>query len=242
VFKSAYTYDMTSLTKAAHRVGALTLWDLSHSAGSFPVQLAQSNADLAVGCTYKYLNGGPGSPAFLFVRKDLHEEISNPLSGWVGQEQPFQFDLQYHPAHGIKRFLTGTPPVLSIAAIEPGVDLLLEAGMDRLRAKSIAQTDYLTQLWNSQLAPRGYLLNSPRDPARRGSHISLGHAHGWAIDQVLIEECNVLPDFRAPNNIRLGIAPLYTTYTEIFQAVQCMVQAVDQGLYQKYHRNAWAVT
>ena len=242
VFKSAYTYDMATMTKAAHRVGALTLWDLSHSAGSFPVQLAESNADLAVGCTYKYLNGGPGAPAFLFVRKDLQEEIINPLSGWVGQKKPFQFELQYHPANGIKRFLTGTPPVLSIAAIEPGVDLLLEAGMDRLRAKSIAQTEYLIQLWTSQLAPRGYLLNSPREPARRGSHISLGHAHGWAIDQVLIEECNVLPDFRAPDNIRLGIAPLYTTYTEIFQAVQCMAQAVDRGLYKKYRRIAPDVT
>jgi kynureninase len=142
----------------------------------------------------------------------------------------------------VTRYLTGTPPVLSIAAIEPGVDLLLEAGMDRLRAKSVAQTQYLVQLWESELAPRGYVLNSPRDASRRGSHISLGHVHGWAIDQALIEECRVLPDFRAPDNIRLGIAPIYTSYTEIFQAVRFMAQVVDRGLYKNYRQSSRPVT
>jgi kynureninase len=242
VFKSAYTYHMAQLTDAAHRMGALTLWDLSHSAGSYPVLLTGSKADLAVGCTYKHLNGGPGAPAFLYVRKDLQGEIANPLSGWAGQNNPFQFNLDYQPVDDVTRYLTGTPPVLSIAAIEPGVDLLLEAGMDRLRAKSVAQTQYLVQLWESELAPRGYVLNSPRDASRRGSHISLGHVHGWAIDQALIEECRVLPDFRAPDNIRLGIAPIYTSYTEIFQAVRFMAQVVDRGLYKNYRQSSRPVT
>ncbi|MEZ4659857.1 MAG: aminotransferase class V-fold PLP-dependent enzyme [Caldilineaceae bacterium] len=141
VFKSAYTYDMAAITELAHAVGALTLWDLSHSAGSAqPVALNRAHADLAVGCCYKYLNRGPGLPTFMYVRRDLQEDLRNPISGWMGQQNMFNFDLTYAPAPGLQRFFSGTPPVLSIAAIEPGVDLLLEAGMDRLRAKSVQQT------------------------------------------------------------------------------------------------------
>ncbi len=234
VFKSGYTYDMEAVTALAHAAGALTLWDLSHSAGSVPVPLNTARADLAVGCTYKYLNGGPGSPAFLYVRTDLQSEIESPITGWIGQAAPFDFGLDYVPAVSLRRMLTGTPSILSIAAIEPGVDLLLEAGLDRLRKKSLAQTDYLIQLWETELAPRGYLLHSPVDAAQRGSHISLAHPEGLGIDLALIHEMHVLPDFRPPDNIRLGIAPIYTTFTEIHTAVARLAEIVDTRLYEKY--------
>ncbi len=242
VFKSAFTYDMKEITAKAHRAGAMVLWDLSHSAGSVPVELNAANADLAVGCTYKYLNGGPGSPAFLYIRRDLQEKMKNPITGWVGQKAPFDFGLQYEPARGLSRFLTGTPPILSIKAIEPGVDLLLEAGMDRLRAKSVHQTEYLIALWEATLAPLRFTMNTPPDPARRGSHVSLGHPEGWRIDQVLIKEMNVLPDFRKPDNIRLGIAPLYTSFMDIHNAVMRIREVVTERLYEKYSIDSLTVT
>lgn len=242
VFKSAYTYDMAALTAHAHQMGALILWDLSHSAGSVIVDLNGADADLAVGCTYKYLNGGPGAPAFLYVRKDLQDELTNPISGWFGQQNAFAFGLDYEPAPGIHRFLTGTPPILSIAPIETGVDLLLEAGVARLREKSVRQTAYLVGLWREWLAPLGFTMNSPADPAWRGSHISLGHPDAWRIDQALIEEMNVLPDFRKPDNIRLGITPLYTTFSEIHEAVRRMKRVVEARLYEKYDAGVGGVT
>jgi kynureninase len=220
----------------------LTLWDLSHSAGSVPVGLAAAGADLAVGCTYKYLNGGPGAPAFLYIRKDLQDEIRNPIAGWIGQDRPFEFGLDYQPAPGLRRMLTGTPTILSIAAIEPGVDLLLEAGLDALRRKSLAQTDFLIDLWEAELAPRGYSLKSPRDHAVRGSHISIAHPEAWGIDQALIEELGAIPDFRAPDNLRLGIAPIYTSYEEIYRVVEAMARIVDERLYERYSRAAVEVT
>ncbi len=206
VFKSSYTYDMTEITQMAHRAGAIMLWDLSHSVGSVPANLRDADVDLAVGCTYKYLNGGPGSPAFLYVRRDWQDHLDNPITGWMGHQDMFDFDLSFRPAAGMRRFLTGTPPILSIQAIESGVDLLLEAGIQRLRAKSMQQTEYLIYLWQEILAPLGFSLNTPRDARSRGSHVSIGHPEGWRIDQALIEEMRVLPDFRKPDNIRLGIA------------------------------------
>ncbi len=242
VFKSGYRYDMAAITAAAHRAGAMVLWDLSHSAGSVPVDLNSANADLAVGCTYKYLNGGPGAPAFLYIRRDWQKKLTNPLSGWMGQRNLFDFDLDYAPEVGIRRFLTGTPPVLSLAAIEPGVDLLLEAGMDAVHTKSVRQTEYLRRLWQAVLAPQGFYLNSPRDPEQRGSHISLGHEEGWRINQALIQEMQVLPDFRQPDNIRLGIAPLYTTYEEVWTAVSRLHTITSQRLYEKYSHTRQTVT
>ncbi|MEZ4771034.1 MAG: kynureninase [Caldilineales bacterium] len=236
VFKSGYLYDMAALTEAAHAAGALVLWDLSHAVGSVPVDLNGSAADLAIGCTYKYLNGGPGAPAFLYARRDLQDQLFNPISGWWSQGQPFAFGLDYHPVSGIRRFLTGTQPMLSTALIEPAVDLLLEAGIDALRAKSLRQTEYLIALWEALLAPLGYTLNSPRDPARRGSHVSLGHVEGLRIDLALIEEMKVLPDFRAPDNIRLGIAPLYTSFADIHETVRRLAEVVTNELHKKYDR------
>lgn len=242
VFKSGYVYDMAALSAAAREAGALTLWDLSHSVGSVPVDLHAAGADLAVGCCYKYLNGGPGAPAFLYVRRELQERLLNPIAGWMGQRDLFAFELGYKPAAGIRRFLSGTPPVISLALIEPGVDLLLEAGMERLRAKSAAQSEYLIGLADQLLAPFGFRVNSPREVARRGSHVSLGHSQGLGVDLALIREGKVLPDFRAPDNIRLGIAPIYNTFSEIHTAVLRMKEIVEQGRHEPYMREAPTVT
>jgi len=241
-FKSGYLYDMVALTRAAHEVGALVLWDLSHSAGAVPVDLEAARADLAVGCSYKYLNGGPGAPAFLYVRRDLQESLTNPLPGWMGQLNPFAFELSYQPVADVRRFLTGTPPILSLLMIEPGVDLLLEAGMRRVREKSIRQTGYLIELWRQLLAPLGFSLNSPENAPRRGSHVSLGHSEGLGIDLALIREMKVIPDFRQPDNIRLGIAPLYISFSDIQQAVWRLHEVVERGLHRRYLGNAPVVT
>jgi kynureninase len=242
VFKSAYTYDMAAITEVAHCKGALVLWDLSHAAGSVEVNLQRAHTDLAIGCTYKYLNGGPGAPAFLYVRQDLQELLRNPIQGWMGQANMFNFGLEYERAPGLPHFLTGTPPVLATLAIEPGVDLLLEAGMARLRAKSAQQTEYFIALWATELAPLGFTLNTPRDAAVRGSHISLGHEDAWRIDQALINDLGVLPDFRKPDNIRFGITPLYTSFTEIYEAVMRTKQVVTEQLYLNYSLENTKVT
>ena len=242
VFKSGFLYDMAAVTALAHQVGALALWDLSHSAGAVPVDLDGSGADLAVGCGYKYLNGGPGAPAFLYVRRELQEELQNPLAGWFGRDDPFGFALEYEPAAGVRRFLTGTPPVLSLALIEPGVELLLEAGIARVREKSLAQTEYLIRRWEERLALLGYRLASPREGARRGSHVSLAHPEGWRINRALIDRLGVIPDFRAPDVIRLGICPLYTTYAELERAVEALHTAVADRLYEEFPSQRSAVT
>jgi kynureninase len=233
-FKSGYVYDMGAITEMAHRAGALMLWDLCHSAGAMPLALNEANVDLAVGCTYKYLNGGPGAPAFLYARRDLQEELLSPIWGWFGQKAQFDMKLDYEPGPGLQRFLAGTPTMLSLAAVEPGVDLLLEAGMDRLRAKSVQQTEYLIALWGALLQPLGVTLNSLRDSNRRGSHVSLGHPEGLRIDRALIEDMNVIPDFRYPDNIRLGIAPIYTSFADLHEAVMRLRRVIVERLYEKY--------
>ena len=242
VFKSAYTYDMAAMTELAHCKGALVLWDLSHAAGSVAVNLGRAHTDLAIGCTYKYLNGGPGAPAFLYVRSDLQPLLTNPIQGWMGQANMFNFGLDYERGPGLAHFLTGTPPVLSTLAIEPGIDLLLEAGIDRVRAKSLQQTAFMIDLWEQELAGLGFTLNTPLDPAVRGSHISLGHPDAWRIDQALINELGVLPDFRAPHNIRFGITPLYTSFEDIYAAVIRIKRAVTEKLYLQYSQENLKVT
>jgi kynureninase len=241
-FKSSFVYDLDEVTALAHRAGAWMLWDVCHSAGAMPLALAAAETDLAVGCGYKYLNGGPGAPAFLYVRPDLQERLRNPIQGWLGHGAPFDFDSVYVPAPGIQRFLSGTPPVLSLAALEPGLDLLLEAGLDRLRAKSVALTELLIARWETELAPLGYALSSPRESARRGSHVSLGHPEGWRINRALLEELRLIGDFRAPDNIRLGVAPLYTTFAEVDEAVGRLARAVRDRLYEKYPADRPAIT
>lgn len=241
-FKSGALHDMPRLTEAAHRVGALALWDLSHSAGAVPVDLKGCRADLAVGCTYKYLNGGPGAPAFLFVRRELQDSLESTIQGWLGHAAPFEFDPDYRPAPGIRRFRDGTPPILSMLAAEAGIDLLLEAGMDQVRAKSIALTEFLIEIWEARLAPLGVALASPRDSNLRGSHVSLRHPDGLAIDQALIEEKGVIPDFRAPDNIRFGVAPLYNSFSEVAEAMLKFEAVLASESYKRFRGRSVSVT
>jgi kynureninase len=237
-FKSAFMYDMEQVTDLAHQVGALSLWDLSHSVGAVPLQLDAWGVDLAVGCTYKYLNGGPGAPAFLYVRKDLQSKLVPPIWGWFAAQSPFDFELDFRPAEDISRFRIGTPPMLSMKAIEPAVAIHLEAGIDRLRRKSIHQTEYLIFLAREWLLQLGFSLGSPDDPSQRGSHVSLRHPEAYRINRAMIESpppaMRVIPDFRTPDNIRLGIAPIYTQFAEIYTAMDRMREIVDKNIYLDY--------
>ncbi len=241
-FKSGFLYDMAAVTERAHQAGALILWDLSHSAGAVPMELDCWGVDLAVGCTYKYLNGGPGAPAFLYVRRDLQEEGRSPIWGWFGQRSPFEFDLDYEPGEGIARYLVGTPPILSLLAMESALELALEAGVEQIRQKSVLLTSYLVYLADTVLAPLGFALGSPRDPARRGSHVSIRHADGYRINRALIEEMEVLPDFREPDNIRLGLAPLYTSFADVWEGVDRIRRLVEEERYQRYPAQRLQVT
>jgi kynureninase len=245
-FKSAFMYDMAKVTETAHQAGALMLWDLSHSVGAVPLHLGGCNVDLAVGCTYKYLNGGPGAPAFLYVRRDLQERLNQPMWGWFAAADPFAFDLDFKPAQDISRYRVGTPPMLSMKAVEPALDLILEAGITRLRAKSVQQTRYLVDLADQWLQPLGFTLGSPRQAEMRGSHVSLRHPEAYRINRALIESpapaVRVIPDFREPDNIRLGIAPLYTTFTEIHRALDRMRVIVEDKIYEQYSSERLAVT
>jgi len=233
---------MAAVTGMAQRKGALVLWDLCHSVGALPIELDACNADFAIGCTYKYLNGGPGSPAFLYVRKELQEKVTSPMWGWWGQKSPFAFDLDYTPAPGIARFLAGSQPILSMLALDAALDPLLEAGMDRLRRKSVLLTGYLIYLADTLLAPLGFTLGSPRTSERRGSHVSIRHPEGYRINRALIDEMNVIPDFREPDNIRLGLAPLYTTFGEVWEGVERIRRVVEEKRYEKYPKERLTVT
>jgi len=245
-FKSSFRYSMKEITSLVREKGAMILWDLSHSIGAVPGELNESNADLAVGCTYKYLNGGPGSPAFLYVRKDLQDKLSSPIWGWFGEKNPFDFALKYRPGEGIRRFLTGTPPILSLKAIEPTLDMMNEIGMHRIRKKSVSQSEFLLRLAEEFLRPLGFQPGSPVDPEMRGSHLSLRHSEAYRICKALIDPDSgnavVIPDFREPDNIRLGITPLYTTYTDLFMAVREIRNIVKDKLFLKYSSEREQVT
>jgi len=234
VFKSGYLYGMQRITELAHAKGALVLWDLSHSVGSVPVRLDDCNADLAIGCTYKYLNGGPGAPGFLYVNKKIQDKLTSPIWGWWGQKNPFDFHLDYKPAPGAQRFMVGTQPMISLLTMEAALEPTLNAGMDAIREKSILMTDYASYLTETWLAPLGFSLGSPADSAIRGSHISIRHADGYRINCALIEEMNVIPDFRAPDNIRLGFAPLYTSFTEIREGFDRIKRVMEEKRYDNY--------
>ncbi len=238
VFKSAYKYNMEKINDLAHKKGALVLWDLSHSAGAVPVNLNESGADMAVGCTYKYLNGGPGAPAFLYVRKDLQEKLSNPIWAWFSHQKPFDFTLDYTAKNDIQRFAAGTPSVLSLAAIEAGLDVMIEAGMQNLREKSIAQSSFLIELVQNLLEPLGFIIASPLNVDERGSHISIQHQEGYRINRAMIEPVDgspsIIPDFRPPNNIRLGISPLYNTFEELFLTVIRIKKIVETKEFERF--------
>ena len=242
VFKSGYMYDMQRITELAHKKGALVLWDLSHSVGSVPVHLDECSADFAIGCTYKYLNGGPGAPAFLYVNKNIQEKLSSPIWGWWGQKNPFDFDLDYTPAPGAQRFLVGTQPMISLLTMEAALEPMIQAGIDSLRAKSILMTDYASFLTESWLVPFGFSLGSPVDSAIRGSHISIRHPEGYRINRTLIEEMNVIPDFRAPDNLRLGFAPLYLSFADVWEGFDRIKRVMEEKRYERYPKQKLAVT
>ena len=228
-YRSGALADLPAITTAVHRAGALMLWDLSHSAGALPVGLAEHDVDLAVGCTYKYLNAGPGAPAYLYVRSDLQEVLRSPIQGWFGQRDQFAMGPSYDPTPGIERFLAGTPPIVGLAAVAASAELVLEAGVSALHDKATALTELTVELHDERLAPLGFRLNTPRDPARRGGHVSLGHDDGWRICRALIERAQVVPDFRPPDTIRLGFAPLYSRSVDVWDAVDRLARLVERG-------------
>ena len=241
-FNSGFMFDGAAVTKAAHDAGALMLWDLSHAAGAVEVNLNDWGVDLAVGCCYKYLNGGPGAPAYLYVKEELQDKLVNPIRGWMGHKDLFAFDPMYIPAPGLDRFQIGTPPIVALAAIEPGLDLVIEAGIPRLREKALNQSAFLIRLFEEWLMPLGATLNSPENPNERGSHISIGHPSAWRITQALIDIHKVIPDFRTPDSVRFGITPLYTTYTEIVVAMMAFKEVLEKRQYEAYPATRRGVT
>lgn len=245
-FKSSFMYDMKSVTNMVHKSNALIVWDLSHSVGAVPINLNKCGVDMAVGCTYKYLNGGPGAPAFLYVRKDLQEKLCNPIWAWFSHESPFSFSLNYEAAIGINRFATGTPSVLSLSAIEPGLDITLEAGIEKIRKKSIHQSSFMLEIINNLLLPIGFTIASPLQSDQRGSHISIQHPEAYRISQAMIDPKDnskvIIPDFRPPNNIRLGIAALYNSFLEIYETVIRIQTIVKNELFQEYNMKRKQVT
>ncbi len=226
-YRTGRVHDMTAITAAAHRAGALMLWDLCHSAGAMVVELDRCDADFAVGCGYKYLNGGPGAPAFLYVAERLHGEVKPPLSGWMGHAAPFAFDRDYRPAPGIARHLCGTPPILSMACLDAALDVMLEADMAEIRRKSLALSDAFIALVEQQCGGLGLAIDAP-PAAQRGSQVSLTCEHAYPVMQALIA-AGVIGDFRTPDIMRFGLAPLYLRHVDIWDAVAVLKEIMQTG-------------
>jgi kynureninase len=237
-YRSAAFYEMRAVNDAAHAAGVLTVWDLSHSAGAIALDLDGTGCDLAVGCGYKYLNGGPGAPAFIYVAEGLQDELHSPLQGWMGHAEPFAFDDGYRPAPGIVRFLTGTPSILAMAAVGAGLSTFDGIAMRDVEAKSRA----LSQLFVDEVEARcgsEVELASPRDPARRGSHLVFAHEHGYAVMQALIAR-GVIGDFRAPDLMRFGFAPLYNRFSEVVRAAEILADILASRKWDqpRFHERA----
>lgn len=224
-YRTGYLHDMAAVNQQAHAQGALIIWDLCHSIGAVPIDLNGSNSDFAIGCTYKYLNGGPGSPAMLWVHSRYQTAFNQPLSGWWGHAQPFAMDVSYTPADNVRRYLCGTQPMVSMSLVECGVDIFLQTDMQALRQKSLRLTDVLIELLEQECAGYDLTLITPREHLHRGSHISVRHPHGYAIVQALIAR-GVIGDYREPEVIRLGVTPLYLSFGDIWQAVQHLKQVL----------------
>ncbi|MBX3091526.1 MAG: kynureninase [Cryobacterium sp.] len=213
-YRSGYLADAPRITQIAHDAGALVLWDLCHSVGSVPVELDEWGVDLAAGCTYKYLNGGPGSPAFGYVRAEHQATFRQPIQGWMGTAEPFVMGPEYEPHDGIRRFLSGTPPVIGMLAIQDMLELIADAGMNAIRDKSERLTAFVLELIDEKLVPRGVAVSSPRDPARRGSHVTIDHPSFAEVNARLWAQ-GIIPDFRRPHGLRLGLSPLTTSFEEV---------------------------
>jgi len=223
---------MERLTRQAHEAGALVLWDLAHSAGAVPLSLDAHRADLAVGCGYKYLNGGPGAPAFLYVAERHQSTLEQPLTGWMGHANPFGFDPDYRPAPGMERFLCGTPAVLAMRALDAALDVWAGLDMRQVRDKSVALTELFISLVEGSAVLGGLRLASPRDPGVRGSQVSFAHPEGYAIMQALID-AGVIGDFREPDLMRFGFTPLYTRFVDVFDAVAALECIVADGVFRE---------
>ncbi len=230
-YKSGELRDMAALTRKAHEHGALVIWDLCHTAGALPVDLDGAKADFAVGCTYKYLNGGPGAPAFVYAAARHHGAISQPLSGWWGHARPFAFEKHYAAGEGIRRFLCGTQPILSLRALKGALDIWDEVDIAALREKSLGLTDLFIALVEEKCAAYGLELESPRERKKRGSQVSFRHPHAYEIMQALIAR-GVIGDFRAPSTMRFGFTPLYLRYADVWQAVVILEEILRTGAWQ----------
>ena len=229
-YRTGYQHDMAALTRHAHQNGALIVWDLAHSAGAVPVDLHADGADLAVGCTYKYLNGGPGSPAFIWVPQRHQAQFQHPLTGWWSHAQPFAMSHGFAPTDGIGRALCGTQPIVSLAMVECGLEVFEQTGMDAIRAKSLALTDLFIDLVQARCGAHPLGLVTPRDHARRGSQVSFTHPHGFAVMAALIAR-GVIGDYREPAIMRFGFTPLYTSFTDVWDAVEILRQILDDQAY-----------
>ncbi len=229
-YRSSAISDVAGITRAAHDAGALVLWDLCHSVGSVPIALDADGVDLAVGCTYKYLNAGPGAPAFLYVRRELQATLRQPIWGWFGQRDQFAMGAAYDPVPTIDRFATGTPNIVGLTSVEAGVTMMAAAGIDALRAKGIALTSYLIQLCDAWLVPLGFELASPRDANLRGSHVSLRHRAAFQLCRALIDD-HVVPDYREPDLIRCGLAALTTSFADVHEAMRRLRELTTSGRY-----------
>ncbi|HET6651710.1 MAG TPA: kynureninase [Nocardioides sp.] len=233
-FRSGALYDMAALTAATHEVGAVVEWDLCHSAGAVPVDLVAVDADFAVGCTYKYLNGGPGSPAFAYVAARHHDDLAQPITGWMGHAHPFEMERDHRPADGIRRMASGTPPVLALSALDAALDVFGDVDMTALRQVSVSLTDYFIALVDARLGDT-FKIITPRDSAVRGSQVSLAHPDAYGVVQALIAR-GVVGDFRTPDVARFGFAPLYVTHVDVWDAVDRLVavMAADEHLHPSY--------
>jgi kynureninase len=225
-YRSGALADMAAINPLA-----TVIWDLSHSAGVVPVELEANGIRYAVGCTYKYLNAGPGAAGYLYIREP--DDLRSPIQGWFGQDDQFAMERPYQPASGITRFMAGTPSILVLAAVEEAVRITAEAGIRAIREKSIAQTEFLIELHDAWLAPLGFEVGTPRDAGRRGSHVAFNHPEAWPICRALIERADVIPDFRGPNTVRLGIAPLYTRFVDVWDAMDRLRDQVARGIHHE---------
>jgi kynureninase len=230
-YRTGARHDMAHISRQAHAAGALVLWDLSHSAGAMRLDLGAAGADLAVGCGYKYLNGGPGAPAWLYVAARLQADLVSPLTGWMGHAAPFDFDGDYRPADGVERFLAGTPPILSMLALECGVDLFAGVDLAAVEAKAQRLADLFIARVEDRCAGHGLMLVTPRDPAARGSQVSFAQPHAYEIMQALIAR-GVIGDFRAPDILRCGFTPLYLGYEDVWRAVDVLAEVLETGAWR----------
>jgi kynureninase len=230
-YRSGAMFDVASVTRAAHDAGALMLWDLCHTVGAVPVDLSAVDADFGVGCTYKYLNGGPGSPAFVYVAPRLQASVEQPIIGWFGHARPFEMTLEYEPAAGVGRMASGTPQILALSVLDSALDVFDGVPMDVLREVSVSLTDYFIELVDAGLGSLFEVI-TPREPDRRGSQVSLRHDEAYGVVQALVAR-GVVGDFRTPDVARFGFAPLYVTHTDVYDAVEHLVAVMANKEYAR---------